>query len=414
MRFLEAICNGCVVVSEPCVDSEPLVPGEHYVVAAADPIGRVVDRLLDDRERLRSVRERAYDFVREQLPIDPVGHRLAELAAELPRRPLGTSCPSLLADAPTMLPVDPQVTAEPADETHGTYDAPPSHETWPRGANTSALEIKLRKAHGLLKAISDRAVRRPPRGIRILAKTLSYARTQPRVTVITVVGNSIERGTVDALTSVAASHLGGLELLILSVNSTRSLSDVLKGFLEDHPNLPAALLSQPIDRGLAHSRNALIERSRGEYVFILDHRGGIYPSTLDRLASALDEDAQAIFSYPMIAVFDGGRPVELLGSLPWEPERLKKGNWIDAMALVRRKGLLELGGYSTVARLAGWEEFDLWCKCAEAGGYGVQVPQVLAWRPRSPDSMPAHAASGEAWALMQARFPRLLAAPSRV
>ena len=27
MRFLEAICNGCVVVSEPCLDSDPLVAG---------------------------------------------------------------------------------------------------------------------------------------------------------------------------------------------------------------------------------------------------------------------------------------------------------------------------------------------------------------------------------------------------
>jgi hypothetical protein len=416
MRFLEAICNGCVVVSEPCVDNEPLVPGEHYVAATADTIGPVVDRLLDDQEELRRVRERAYDFVREQLPMDPAGSRLTELALELPRHPPGRSGPSLLAEPritpPT--PVGPQVEAGRAEDAQRTDDAPPAHETWPRGANTSALEIKLRKAHGLLRAISDRAVRRPPRGIRILAKTLSYARTQPRVTVITVVANNIERGTVDALTSVAASHLGELELLILSVNSTRSLSNVLKGFLEDHPNLPAALLTQPIDRGLARSRNALIERSRGEYVFILDHQGGIYPSTLDRLASALDEDARAMFSYPMIAVFDGGRPVELLGSLPWEPERLKKGNWIDAMALVRRKGLLELGGYSTDPRLAGLEEFDLWCKCAESGGYGVQVPQVLAWHPRSPDSMPAHAERGEAWALMQARFPRLLGAPSRV
>jgi hypothetical protein len=415
MRFLEAICNGCVVVSEPCVDNEPLVPGEHYVAATADTIGRVVDRLLDDQEGLRRVRETAYDFVREQLPIDPAGHRLAELAAELPRQPPGRSGPPLRADARNMLPppVEPGVEAGPADEAQGTHDAPPAHETWPRSANASAPLIKLPEPHRLLKAISDRALRRPRAGVRILAKTLSYARRQPRVTVMTVVANNIERGTVDALTSVAASHYGELELLILSVNSTRNSSNALKGFLEDHPNLPAALLSQPIDCGLAHARNTLVERSHGEYVFSLDCQGGIYPSTLDRLAGALDEDAGAVFSYPMIAVCDGGSPVELLGSLPWEPERLKKGNWIDAMALIRRERLRELGGYSTDPHLAGWEDFDIWCKCAETGGHGVQVPQVLAWHRRSPDSMPAHAATGATWALMQARFPRLLDAPSQ-
>jgi hypothetical protein len=64
MRFLEAICNGCVVVSEPCLDSEPLIAGEHFVAARADSIALVADRLLDDPEELRRLREAAYDFVR--------------------------------------------------------------------------------------------------------------------------------------------------------------------------------------------------------------------------------------------------------------------------------------------------------------------------------------------------------------
>ena len=85
MRFLEAICNGCVMVSEPCLDSDPLVAGEHYVVAPVEDIGPAIDRLLDQPDQLRLMRERAYDFVREELPMEPAGQRLAELAAELPR-----------------------------------------------------------------------------------------------------------------------------------------------------------------------------------------------------------------------------------------------------------------------------------------------------------------------------------------
>jgi hypothetical protein len=85
MRFLEAICNGCVVVSEPCLDSDPLVVGEHYVSADADSIAGVIDRLLDQPDQLRLMRARAYDFVCEELPMEPAGQRLAELAAKLPR-----------------------------------------------------------------------------------------------------------------------------------------------------------------------------------------------------------------------------------------------------------------------------------------------------------------------------------------
>jgi glycosyltransferase involved in cell wall biosynthesis len=83
MRFLEAICNGCAVVSEPSLDSEPLIPGEHFLVADVDEIAGVVDRLLDDPARLRELREQAYDFVRRELSMRPAAERLAEIAAEL-------------------------------------------------------------------------------------------------------------------------------------------------------------------------------------------------------------------------------------------------------------------------------------------------------------------------------------------
>ena len=185
-------------------------------------------------------------------------------------------------------------------------------------------------------------------------------------------------------------------------------------FLDDHPSLPARFLHQPLNHGLAHSRNTLVEHARGEYLFILNPTGGIYPSTLQRLVTALDADPQSLFSYSMVAVFDEDRPVKLLSSLPWEPERLKNDNWIDGIALIRRTRLLELGCYSTDPRLAGWEDYDLWCKLAEAQGHGAHVPQVLAWHRQAPGSTAAHNENDTASAtraLMRERFPRLLALP---
>ena len=85
MRFLEAICNGCVVVSEPCLDSEPLVADEHFLTASVERIGDVINRLLDEPARLRRLREQGYDFVSRDLPMGPAAERLAALAAELPR-----------------------------------------------------------------------------------------------------------------------------------------------------------------------------------------------------------------------------------------------------------------------------------------------------------------------------------------
>jgi hypothetical protein len=388
MRFLEAICNGCVVVSEPCLDGDPLVAGEHFVAAAIRDIASSVDRLLDDGERLALMRTRAYDFVREELPMDPAGRRLVELAAELPRQPRGGHSP--LAKDIQRPPVP---LAAPRAAT------PPVHAETPAQGQPTAL----------LSRVASRLLKRASGGVQSVQQTPIYAGAQPRVTVVfdTIDG-------LQALESAAASRYRNLELLAFDDDASDGRAESPAwSFLDDHPSLPAKLLPVPLDRGVAHSRNMLVENARGEYVFMLAAAAGIYPTTLQRLVTALDDDPQAIFAYPMVAIYEGDQPVQLASSLSWEPERLASGNWIDGISLIRRSRLLELGGYSTDPRLAGWEDFDLWCRCAQAGGHGVHVPQVLAWRRRAASSAAEHGEDGTSakWALMRERFPQLLAPP---
>src|SRR5919108_205893 len=51
-RMLGAAANGCVVVTEHSLETEPLVPGEHFISATADSLPYAVAALLDDEERL--------------------------------------------------------------------------------------------------------------------------------------------------------------------------------------------------------------------------------------------------------------------------------------------------------------------------------------------------------------------------
>jgi hypothetical protein len=412
MRFLEAICNGCVVVSEPCLDNEPLAAGEHFLTATADSIALVIDRLLDEPDRLRLLRERAYDFVREELPMGPAVNRLAEVAAGLPRLPPGTRQPH--ADAQTTHPGTHMM--HPSTPTPQAKEAPAiAAQALVPGPST--LSSETHEPPALLRSISRRLPTRiVPRVLRsrrphgqVLAQSPAYASATPRVSVAVAV-DDCKREVLETLESVAASRYRQLEVLIVDDRPSGQSTPQVRSFLDHHPSLAAALLEQPHTRGLARARNILAEHARGEYVFILDAGGEIYPSTLERLVGALDADPQATFSYPMVAVFDGDRPEELLSSLPWEPERLKSGNWIDPMVLIRRDRLLELGGYATDPRLAGWEDFHLWCQCAEAGGHSVHVPQVLGWRRRTAATMPrdTEADAPAKWELMGARFPRLL------
>jgi hypothetical protein len=370
MRFLEAICNGCVVVSEPCLDGAPLVAGEHYVEADVDGIGRAIDRLLDEPEQVRLMRERAYDFVRRNLPMQPAARALAELAAELPRRPAAAIGSGTGHNS----------TEKPSPEQHGDS----------RDAPKEALEQGARDPQGV-------SPRRPNRG-RALVRSIFGARERanfrsrghmragPRVSVLSVVMPGGEAQAAEGLTGLTASFGCGVELLAIGDAASGSC---LERFAREHSSLALTFFERKSIEGMACEFNRLIECARGDYVFVLEPTGGACPATLPRLQAALDSDPAAHFAYSMVGVFDGERPVKLRSSLPWEPERLAREDWIDAMSLFRRERILELECFTTDPHLAGWQAFDLFCKCAEAGGHGLHVAQVLAWRCRSPDTMSA-------------------------
>ena len=60
------------------------------------------------------------------------------------------------------------------------------------------------------------------------------------------------------------------------------------------------------------------------------------PDCLERLVKALEAEPDAAFAYGILEQFDGSGPVGLSGYFGWEPERLVRDNYIDALALMRR------------------------------------------------------------------------------
>jgi hypothetical protein len=83
VRTLQAMSNGCVVVSEPSVDHGPLLPGEHFVSGAASSVAHLANSLLDDPSRLASLRDAAYDLIRNDLTMKATIEQLAACADEL-------------------------------------------------------------------------------------------------------------------------------------------------------------------------------------------------------------------------------------------------------------------------------------------------------------------------------------------
>jgi hypothetical protein len=366
-RVLESICNGCVVVSEHSVDVEPLVAGEHFLSGTAENLALLAAGLLDDEPRLAEMRVRAYDFARSELSVRPSAQRLLAMAEDLRAKPVPRR-------------TGPPVAPEPSDANAGTTSA-------------SAVEYEqLSPLRAALKQISIDGLQLRRRmealelGLRwsdarrsttVVATTDAYAGSEPRVTVAVPLYNYASE-VVEALSSVAASEYRAYEVVVLDDGSTDGSVESVRAFMDEHPWVPVTLLRHAVNCGLGRTRNALVERARGEYVFMLDADNEIYPATLGRLVDALDADPVAMFAYPILAVFESGEPADLLSAQAWDPEMLCNENYIDATALIRRQDLQDIGGYAEDPRLVGWEDYDLWCRVAESGRYGAHVPEILA------------------------------------
>ena len=151
-----------------------------------------------------------------------------------------------------------------------------------------------------------------------------------------------------ALDSVTASEFEPLELVIVDDSSRDGSRDRVRSWVESHPDVAARLVVHPANRGLPSARNTALAHARGELVFILDADNRVLPHALGRLAEALDSDPGAALAYGLAArVDDAGRALGLMNLHPWEPERLRVTNYIDAMAMIRADVLRRLGGYAT-------------------------------------------------------------------
>ena len=396
VRVLQAIANGCVVVSEPSLDSPPLVAGRHFVAAAAQSIPHVVEGLLRNPERLQAMRTAAYDMLRSQLDMSLAIDRLTATA-----EPLVRSCePTGLADVVAPDPPAPRTAQPPAAPDDGAR-----MRSAVRHLATETLELR-RAVQRLLERSEGRDPEAEPE---LVALTPTFRDARPRVSVAITVHN-YEREVLKALASAEASEFEDYEVLVIDDASADGSLQAVRDFLAARPWLPAALLRHRVNRGLGASRNALARQARGETMFVLDADNTIYPSALGRLVDRLDHEPGASFAYPLIAVERSGQPSGLLSRYAWDPGGFGAGNYIDAMALIRLDDLWALGGYTEDPRLTGWEDFHLWCACAESGRRGVLVPEVLASYRHAEHSMLAWTQTDAtaAWSVMRARFPATL------
>ena len=399
-RMIGAIANGCVVLTEHSLGGEPLVAGEHFISTSCESMAPVLRAFLDDEERIARVRREAYAFLREQLPLSACICVLADALESAARQRVAGSASSW--SAPWPLPA-------PAPERVPEYERTPHGELHPLRMALKHLVLRQQDLSRRLDRLEPHAARGDSE------ESHGPERPNPRVSVILTVYN-YARFVGDAIHSVARSDFEDYELVVIEDGSSDDSLEAVREALAASPWMPARVVARGSNCGLPRARNLGLELARGEFAFILDADNEVYPHCLGRLVETLDSEADLSFAYGILQAFSAQGPQGLVSWLAWDSMRLRYGNFVDAMAMIRRESALERGGYVTDPRLHGWEDFALWCAFADSGKRGRLVPEIVGRYRRTPGSMLSltDLDGTSAWAALVERYPVLTQHPAAV
>jgi glycosyltransferase involved in cell wall biosynthesis len=194
------------------------------------------------------------------------------------------------------------------------------------------------------------------------------------LTVIVPVFNYADYVT-EALASVAAQTVEKIDLVVVDDHSPDDSAQMVIAWATEHEARfnRIVVLRHRANAGLGFARNSGFAHAETPFVLPLDADNRLRPNAGEVLLRHIGESGAA-FAYPAIQEF--GDSDKIFGTEPYSVLRLQRGNYIDAMALVRKFAWAAAGGYDHVQY--GWEDFDLWCRMAERGLFGVNVPDVLA------------------------------------
>ena len=385
IRILEAISNGCLVLTERSGGYAPLVPGRHFIQAPAAALAAQVDGMLRDEALRAELALGAYEFVRKSMDwvdnvdrlLTLVERRLSRGAAPADRAAPATPLPETFRRAGRRAPVAPPSapSAPPAakSQVSALFDQAEAHEKQGRSMIKGHLAGRgerlpadrghhCRAANTARRSTRRSPIPRPISGPRRRCRSSSPTTTIRRSCVRRSSRWSQVRGSgwssSWSTTTPSPRSWSTCALSSPTMNGSRSASSPMQPIRARRPRATSGP-AMPARRSSSCSTPTTCSTPRG-------------PSC----STPRSDQSDAAFAYGLIEKF--GQNTGLLSAVPWNVEHLVRSNYIDTMALIRREVWDEFGGFDPqVAAMGGYDDYAFWLQLAAVGYRGQLVSSFI-------------------------------------
>lgn len=351
VRCLEAIVNGCVVVSEASTDLEPLVAGEHVVMAEPSRVGAVARALVQAPVLRSAIARRAYEVCRTELDMRNSAELLVKVASTLPGARAG-------ANAVT----HERLPRGDAGESQGDGEQEAPMAVWVPGSRELPQPI-VDSSGWVGQRLEEMAGLRPS-----LPRLAVVRRSASRADVDVLCVHQPGDGPVGA-TIASVEESGVLGALHLAV-SPGSAGDELAV-----PDGVATYLSADLLLGRGRARNMLVEMGSAPLLCVLDSGDTVRGNTLAALLMLMNDEPETDIAFAMATY--GAR--SMANALVPEKRRLLTRAYLTRGYLVRRQWLNDIGGFTEDPYLQDFVDHAFWLRSC-ASGASVRLMRCIGFK----------------------------------
>lgn len=181
----------------------------------------------------------------------------------------------------------------------------------------------------------------------------------------------------EAIQSIVNQTVTDWEFIICDDGSSDDTYETVRAIAEKEPRI--VLIRNEHNMGLAPTLNNCLRAARGIYTARMDGDDICAPDRFEKELAVLEADPDcAVVSCAMISYDEeGAYGLSVYPEKPDKEDFFKLSPFCHAGCMMRKRVLLELGGYNESSAVERFEDYDLWHRLYKAGYYGRNLAEPL-------------------------------------